>query len=113
VKEAAVRGVADRAIWKPGIPEGIPRTATIKQPTNTEALWFWAGDYAPNELSGLRRPAADFAATLKAYLPAFRHNNRQNMSESSSGIFISVGRSQIFSGQPRPNAGVSLIAMAV
>jgi hypothetical protein len=31
-----------------------------------------------------QNPVAEFAATPKAYLPDFRHNNRHTLSESSS-----------------------------
>jgi len=44
---AAVRRFADRATWKPGIPEGIPRTATMRpNDRNVDG----AGDYAPSKL---------------------------------------------------------------
>ncbi|CAI8956372.1 hypothetical protein EMIT0P294_40229 [Pseudomonas sp. IT-P294] len=60
-----------------------------------------------------RSPAADFAATPKAYPPGFRHNNRHNLSESPSTIASSVGPPQIFQTDLNRNVGASLLAMAV
>jgi hypothetical protein len=68
-KEAAVRRFADRAIRKPGIPEGIPRTATIK-PSGERLGWRLC--IKSNGLLGPRRPVAELAATLRAYPAHFR-----------------------------------------
>ncbi|MDR7105703.1 hypothetical protein ACVK1X_000315 [Pseudomonas sp. PvR086] len=53
--------------------------------------WLGGGDYAPNELNGLRRPVAEFATTPKAYRLPFLTNNRQNSSEISTFTTLFVG----------------------
>jgi len=62
---------------------------------------------------GRPNPVAEFAATGKAYLPAFRHNNRQYLSESSSNIATAVGHPPNFQAALNRNVGAGLPAMAV
>jgi hypothetical protein len=61
---------------------------------------------------GRPNPVAEFAATGKAYLPAFRHNNRHNLSESPSKTASAVGHPQIFQADFDPIVGAGLDAMA-
>src|SRR5690606_14069695 len=80
--------------WNPAGPKASRAQLAMKQARKVR-----------HSKPGRPNPFAEFAATLKAYLPNFRDDNRQSLSESSPGPAKSVGHTQIFSDRSRSKCG--------